>query len=101
MLNPDQMRLAKEIRQKSFPAYIDFSSDIVENYQLAINCINNNKPEPINPENIDQKTFKSIWSTFLHGVDESTKQLVVYIKTLPGICQLDANDLSALFDKHS
>ena len=101
ILNPDQMKLAKEIRKKCFPAYIDFTNDIIDTYQRALNCIKTNKPEPINPEIIDQKTFQYIWPKFLYRVDEGTKQLVLYIKSLPGFSQLDAKDLSALFDKHS
>ena len=95
------MKLAKEIRQKCFPAYIDYTRDIVDTYQRALNCINYNKPEPINPEVIDQKTLQIILSKFLYNVDQDTKQLVLYIKDLPGFNQLDINDLSALFDKHS
>ena len=100
MLNPDQMRLAKEIRQKSFPAYIDFSSDIVDIYQRALSCIKTNKPEPL-PDIIDEKTFQYIWPKFMNKMNGDTKQLVIYIKSLPGFNQLDINDLSALFDKHS
>ena len=101
IMNSDQMILSKEIRKKCFPAYIDFTSDIIDTYQRALNCIKTNKPEPINPEIIDQKTFQYIWPKFLYRVDEGTKQLVLYIKSLPGFSQLDAKDLSALFDKHS
>jgi hypothetical protein len=100
MLNPDQMRLTKEIRQKCFPAYIDYTSDIVDTYQCALNCIKTNIPEPL-PDIIDEKTYQNIWPKFMNKMNENTKQLVIYIKSLPGFNQLDINDLSALFDKHS
>ena len=101
MLNPDQMRLAKEIRQKCFPAYIDYTSDIVDTYQRAINCIKTNIPGTLPADRIDEETFQIILKKFLYNTNENTKQLVIYIKSLPGFNQLDINDLSALFDKHS
>ena len=101
MLNTEQMRLAKEIREKCYPAYTELSRDMVDVYQRAINCIKTNKPEPLDPEIMDEETFKYIWPKFLCKCEEDTKEIVFYIKSLPGICQLDANDLTALFDKHS
>ena len=100
-LNPEQMRLAKEIREKCYPAYIEFSQDMVDTYQRAMNCIKTNNPEPLQPDIIDQESFQYIWPKFLYKMGENAKNLVLYIKSLPGICQLDVNDLSALFDKHS
>ena len=101
LLNPEQMRLAKEIRVKCYPAYMEFSRDIVETYKCAINFISINKLEPLHPDIIDQETFQFIWPKILNKMSENTKQIVLYIKSLPGLCQLDINDLATLFDKHS
>ena len=100
MLSPEQMRLAKEIREKCYPAYIEFSRDMVDVYQRALNCIKTNNPKPLYPDIIDKESFQFIWKKYLYKVDENTKQLVLYIKSLPGICQLDVNDLATLFDRH-
>ena len=95
------MRLAKEIREKCYPAYLEFSRDMVDTYQRAIKCIKTNNPEPLHPDILEQESFQFIWTTFLQKMGEHAKELALYIKNLPGICQLDVNDLSALFDKHS
>ena len=101
MLNPEQMRLEKEIREKCYPAYIEFSRDMIDTYQHAIDCIKTNKPEPLHPDIIDQEIFQIIWPKLLNQLDKNTKQLVHYMKSLPGFSELDIDDLSALFDKHS
>jgi hypothetical protein len=101
MLNPKQMRIANAIREKCYPAYIEFSHDMVDVYQRALKCIKTNNPEPLHPDIIDQETFKLIWQKFLQKMGEHAKQLAFYIKSLPGIFQLDVNDLATLFDKHS
>ena len=101
MLNTEQMRKAKEIREKCYPAYSEFSRDMVDVYQQAINCIKTNKPEPLDPEIIDEETFQNIWPKFLYKVEENTKQIVLYMKSLPGFNQLDNDDIATLFDKHS
>ena len=101
ILTPKQMRLAKEIREKCYPAYIEFSRDMVDTYQRAIDCIKTNKPEPLDPDIIDQEKFQLIWPKFLNKMGQNTKQLVLYIKSLPGLSQLDIDDLTTLFDKHS
>ena len=75
MLNPHQVKLAKEIREKCYPAYTEFSRDMVDVYQRAIKCIKTNKPEPLNPEIIDEETFQNIWPKLLYKVEENTKQL--------------------------
>ena len=101
VLTPRQMRLANEIREKCYPAYIEFSRDMVDTYQRALNCIKTNTPEPLPADRIDHETFQYIWPKFLYKMAENTTQLVLYIKSLPGICQLDVNDLEALFEEHS
>ena len=101
MLNPDQMRLANEIREKCYPAYIEFSRDMVDTYQRAIDCIKTNKPEPLPADRIDHATLQYILPKFLNKMGEKTKQIVLYIKSLPGICQLDLNDLTILFEEYS
>ena len=101
MLNADQMRLLNEIGEKCYPAYTEFSRDMVDAYQQAINCIKTNEPEPLPAEHIDEETFQIILQKFLGKVEKSTKQTVLYIKSLPGFNQLNIDDLSALFDKHS
>ena len=101
MLNPAQMRIANAIREKCYPAYIEFSHDMVDTYQRAIKCIKTNNPEPLQPDIIDQEKFQFIWQKFLQKMGEHAKQIALYIKSLPGISQLDVNDLSTLFDKHS
>ena len=100
-LNPEQMRLQKEIREKCYPAYIEFSQDMVDTYQQAMNCIKTNKPEPLQPDIIDQESFRFIWPKFLFKMGEHAKNLVLYIKSLPGFNQIDVDDLAILFDKHS
>ena len=101
MLNPEQMRLEKEIHEKCYPAYIEFSRDMINTYQHATDCIKTNKPEPLHPDIIDQEAFQIIWPKLLNQLDKNTKQLVHYMKSLPGLSELDIDDLSALFDKHS
>ena len=101
MLSPEQMKLEKEIREKCYHAYIEFSRDMVDVYDRAINCIKTNEPEPLLADRINQETFQFIWSKLLNNIEENTKKLVLYIKSLPGLSQLDIDDLSALFDKHS
>lgn len=95
------MRLAKEIHEKCYPAYIEFSRDMIDTYQRAIECILTNKPEPIPADRIDNETFQSIWPKFTKKMGEHAKQIVLYINSLPGFCQLDVNDLEALFEEHS
>ena len=74
---------------------------MVDTYQRAIDCIKTNKPEPLHPDIIDQEKFQLIWPKFLKKMGENAKKIVLYIKSLPGICQLDVNDLEALFEEHS
>ena len=74
---------------------------MVEIYQRAMKCIKTNYPEPLQPDIIEKSTFQYIWPKFLYKMSEHAKNLVLYIKSLPGFSQLDAKDLSALFDKHS
>ena len=101
ILSPEQMRLTKEIREKCYPAYTEFSRDMVAVYQQAINCIKINEPEAIHPDFIDQESFQIIWLKFLYNLEKNTKIIVLYMKSLPGLSELDIDDLSALFDKHS
>ena len=95
------MRLANEIRERCYHIYIEFSRDMVDTYYRAINCIKTNNPEPLQPDIIEKSTFQFIWQKFLNKMGENTKQLVLYIKNLPGFNQLDIDDLAILFDKHS
>lgn len=94
------MRLSKEIREKCYPAYMHFSQDMIDIYQRAINCILTNKPEPISADRIDNATFKTIWPKFLYKIAQYSKQIVLYLKSLPGFSQLDHDDLEALFKEH-
>ena len=94
------MRLAKDIRDKCYIAYLDFSRDMVDTYQRAINCLKLNKPEPLHDDHIDQATIQFIWQQFLSKLEDNTKQLVFYIKSLPGLAQIDINDLATLFEEH-
>ena len=100
-LSPEQLRLQKEIREKCYPAYIEFSQDMVEIYQRAMKCIKTNYPEPLQPDIIEKSTFQNIWPKFLYKMSEHAKNLVLYIKSLPGLSQLDVDDLAILFDKRS
>ena len=99
--NRSQMKLAKEIREKCLPVYMEFSRDMVDTYSRGMNCIKTNSPEPLDDDSIDQETFQFIWPKLLYKMSENTKQLVLYIKNLPGFNQIDADDLAILFDKHS
>ena len=100
MSNPEQKKLEKEIREKCYPAYMEFSQDMFDTYQHAINCLKINKPERINDDKIDERTIHSVNQKMLLKLGENTKQQVSYLKTLPGLCELDVNDLATLYEKH-
>ena len=100
MLNPEKIKLAKEIDEKCYPAYIEFSQDMVDTYQHAIDWLKINKSKPIEDDKIDHATFQSILQKLVKKMGEYTKQHVTYLKSLPGLCELDVNDLATLYEEH-
>lgn len=99
--NMDEESLSLELREKCFQAYEEFSRDMVEVYQRAIDCLKLNKPEPLHADRIDQETIKLIWQQSLNKISDNTKSIVYYIKGLPGFAHLDISDLATLLEEHS
>lgn len=97
----DEERLSENLREKCFEAYEEFSRDMVDVYQRAIDCLRLNQPEPLSPDRIDQETIQLIWQNVLNKLSDNTKSIVYFIKSLPGFSQLDVSDLAALFEEHS
>lgn len=100
-LNLDQEILFQGLSEKCLESYEEFSRDMAEAYDRAIECLKSNNPEPIKPDVIDNETFQGILKKFFHEFSASTKSVVHFIKTLPGFSYLDVADLAVLLEHHS